>query len=121
MVKGTGERAWIAGTSPAKPFLHISFPGRSRRRLSEMSARLEVTILLLEHDEADIFFFRRALASLNFPGNVRVVYSVAEARDYLHGRGKYSDREYFPLPDLIVSDLKVPGRTGMEFLEWLRG
>lgn len=79
------------------------------------------TILLLEHDEADIFLFRRALASLRFAGQVRVVSSVGEARDYLLGREKFADRKYYPLPDLIVSDLKVPGRTGIEFLHWLQG
>jgi CheY-like chemotaxis protein len=87
----------------------------------EMSAKRTKTILLLEHDQADIFFFRRALASLDFRGIVRVMESVADARDYLEGRWKYSDRHYYPLPDLIVSDLKVPGRTGLEFLEWLQG
>ena len=49
-----------------------------------------------------------------------MVGSVGEARDYLLGRGKFADREYYPLPDLIVSDLKVPGRTGLEFLHWIK-
>jgi CheY-like chemotaxis protein len=84
-----------------------------------MSARAP-TILLLEHDEADVFFFRRALTSVGYTGQVRVVHSVGEARDYLTGRGMFADREYYPLPDLIVSDLKVPGRTGLEFLHWVR-
>jgi CheY-like chemotaxis protein len=78
------------------------------------------TILLLEHDEADVFFFRRALMRAGFAGQVRVVGSVGEARDYLDGREMFADRRYYPMPDLIVSDFKVPGRTGQEFLEWLQ-
>lgn len=78
------------------------------------------TILLLEHDEADIFFFRRALARIGFEGQVRVVNTVGEAREYLEGRGRFADRRYFPIPDLIVSDFRVPGRTGHEFLQWLK-
>lgn len=78
------------------------------------------TILLLEHDETDVFFFRRTLAAVGFEGAVKVVGSVGEARDYLEGRVGFADRRYNPLPDLIVSDLRVPGCTGLEFLKWLR-
>lgn len=85
-----------------------------------MSGRREQTILLLEHDDADVFFFRRALTQLKFEGNVRVVATVGEARDYLLGRGSFANRRYYPLPDLIVSDFKVPGRNGFEFLQWLQ-
>jgi CheY-like chemotaxis protein len=80
----------------------------------------EAVILLIENEEADIFLFRRALAHLNFSGAVRVVGSVSEAREYLEGRGQFADRIYFPLPDLIVSDMNLPGVTGNAFLEWLR-
>src|SRR5688572_29932450 len=51
---------------------------------------------------------------------VRVVGSVSEARDYLTGRGAFADRDYFPVPDLIVSDMNLSGVTGNVFLEWLR-
>jgi CheY-like chemotaxis protein len=77
-------------------------------------------VLLIENDEADIFLFRRALAQLKFFGTVRVVGSVSEARDYLSGHGAFSDRAHFPVPDLIVSDMNLPGLTGNVFLEWLR-
>ena len=43
-----------------------------------------------------------------------------EARDYLEGRGTYANRRYYPLPDLIVTDFKMRGQTGVEFLRWLR-
>jgi CheY-like chemotaxis protein len=77
-------------------------------------------ILLIENDEADVFLFRRALSKLNFAGDVHVVTSVSQARDYLEGRARFSDRRYFPLPDLIVSDMNLPGATGVVFLEWIR-
>jgi CheY-like chemotaxis protein len=77
-------------------------------------------ILLIENEEADVFLFRRALAQMNFRGTVRVVSSVSEAREYLLGSGKFRDAEYFPCPDLIVSDMGLPGETGNKFLEWMR-
>ena len=80
---------------------------------------LEV-ILLIEDDESDVFFFRRALSSCRFQGQVRVVPNAWQARNYLEGAGDFRDREYFPLPQLIVSDLHLPGATGVEFVKWLR-
>lgn len=84
-----------------------------------MGARM-TTILLIENDEGDVFLFRRALSRVNYSGSVRVVGSVSEARAYLEGTGAFRDRDYYPVPDLIVSDMNLPGPTGNDFLEWLR-
>jgi CheY-like chemotaxis protein len=77
-------------------------------------------MLLLENDEADIFLFRRALLRLRFKGTLRVLSSVTEARSYLLGNAPFDDREYYPLPDMIVSDMSLSGETGNDFLRWLR-
>jgi len=77
-------------------------------------------ILLIENDEGDVFLFRRALSRLDYSGAVRVVGSVSEARSYLEGTGAFADRGYYPLPDLIVSDMNLAGQTGNDFLSWLR-
>jgi two-component system, chemotaxis family, response regulator Rcp1 len=86
-----------------------------------MSARMkEPVILLLENEDNDVFFIRRALAAIQYKGQVHVVATATQARSYLEGTGEFKDRAYFPMPDLIISDLKMPGKTGVEFLEWLR-
>jgi CheY-like chemotaxis protein len=86
-----------------------------------MSARMkEPVILLLENEDNDVFFIRRALAAVQYKGQVHVVATATQARSYLEGTGEFKDRAYFPMPDLIISDLKMPGKTGVEFLEWLR-
>jgi CheY-like chemotaxis protein len=77
-------------------------------------------ILLLENDATDIFFFRRALGRLGYQGTIKVVAAATEARSYLEQTGEFADAEYSPRPDLIVSDMKLIGSTGNEFLEWLR-
>ena len=79
------------------------------------------TILLVEDFDADVFRFRCALSSLNFQGKLRVAATVSQARDYLEGRGGYSDRAYYGLPSLIVSDLQFRGESGWQFLRWVRG
>lgn len=84
-----------------------------------MGARV-TTILLIENDEGDVFLFRRALSRLNYAGAVRVVGSVSEARSYLQGVTPFTDRDYYPMPGLIVSDMNLSGPTGNDFLEWLR-
>ena len=77
-------------------------------------------ILLVENDEGDVFFFRRALSSCHFRGDVRVVGSAWQARDYMEARGEFRDRSYFPVPALIVCDLHLPGASGLDFLKWVR-
>jgi CheY-like chemotaxis protein len=39
---------------------------------------------------------------------------------YLAGAGEYADRSKFPLPALILLDLKLPGMTGLQLLQWMR-
>lgn len=52
---------------------------------------------------------------------------VAEAGDggetiaYLKGHGKFANREKFPVPDLLLLDLKMPVKDGFAVLEWLGG
>src|SRR5581483_8402563 len=43
-----------------------------------------------------------------------------EALLYLEGRGRYADRGAFPFPVLILLDLKLPGMTGFQLLQWMR-
>src|SRR6187455_1159237 len=42
------------------------------------------------------------------------------AIDYLNGADSFCDRARFPLPSVILLDLKMPRKTGFEVLEWIR-
>src|SRR5688500_9564098 len=77
-------------------------------------------ILLAEDDENDVFFFERAAREANIANQISVVRDGQSAIDYSSGAGEFSDRNRFPLPCVIVLDLKMPRKTGMEVLEWLR-
>jgi len=76
-------------------------------------------ILLIEDRESDALLFRHALTSVSFNGDLRIAMSPWEAREYLEGHGNFSNRERFPLPNLIVCDLHMAGNT-IDFLKWLR-
>jgi len=78
------------------------------------------TILLTEDNEDDIFIFERAFRKSGATNRLEVVRDGQEAHDYLAGAGKFADRKQFPLPALMLLDLKLPLRNGLELLEWLR-
>jgi CheY-like chemotaxis protein len=79
-------------------------------------------ILLAEDDPNDVFFFERALSKFGFPAaSLRVVNDGEAATAYLSGEGQYASRSEYPLPALVFLDLKMPRKTGMEVLAWLRG
>jgi two-component system response regulator len=51
---------------------------------------------------------------------LRRVYDGAEALDYMEGKGLYADRRQYPVPDVVLLDLKMPRFDGYNFLKWLR-
>jgi CheY-like chemotaxis protein len=79
------------------------------------------TVLLVEDDLNDIFLVKRAFKLARVKNPLQVVTDGQEAILYLKGDGKYADRETYPLPKLIVMDIKMPRRTGFEVLEWAKG
>jgi len=78
-------------------------------------------ILLIENDDGDVFFFRRAIAKTGWSGEVRVVGTATEARAYMENAHPFTDKEYYPRPRLIVADYRLSGHTALEFVEWLHG
>ena len=77
-------------------------------------------ILLAEDDENDIDLIRRAFAEVRFTNPLHVVHDGEEVITYLKGEGKYADRDNYPLPALLLLDLKMPRKDGFEVLKWIR-
>jgi CheY-like chemotaxis protein len=78
------------------------------------------TILLVEDNDNDVVFMRRALANAEVLNPLQVVTDGEQALDYLTGAGNYSDRIKYPLPILTFLDLKLPTKSGLEVLSALR-
>src|SRR2546422_248808 len=77
-------------------------------------------ILLVEDDENDILVMTMALEKAGLTCPVCTARDGREAQDYLSGAGKFADRQAYPLPYLILLDLKLPRVMGLEVLKWLR-
>lgn len=76
------------------------------------------TVLVLEDDANDVFFIQRAFEQNGFTGKIVVLENGQLGIDYLSGAGDYADRQKFPLPDIIITDLKMPQVGGFDFLRW---
>lgn len=78
------------------------------------------TILLVEDDPNEIYLTRRAFQKANINVSLQIIDDGDSAIAYLSGTGEYADRQRFPIPKLILLDLKLPCRSGHEILAWLR-
>lgn len=77
-------------------------------------------LVLAADDEAtDRLILKLAFERAEITAPLVIVEDGQEVIDYLTGKPPYADREKFPLPGLLLLDLKMPRLTGFDVLEWL--
>jgi len=84
-----------------------------------MDASLD-SILLIEDETDDVLLIERAFRKAGIANPLQVVRDGEQAVNYLDGHGPFADRAQYPLPVLILLDLKLPRLSGHEVLRWLR-
>jgi CheY-like chemotaxis protein len=77
-------------------------------------------ILYAEDDPNDVEIFKIAFRRATLPQTLHVVDDGEAAIHWLSGKGPFADRAQFPLPDILVVDLKMPKKTGLDVLQWAR-
>jgi CheY-like chemotaxis protein len=76
--------------------------------------------LLVEDDLNDVLLMQRAFRKANLTFPLHVARDGLEAIAYLSHQGQFADAARFPVPKLILLDLKMPRKDGFETLAWLR-
>lgn len=77
-------------------------------------------ILLIDDREEDVLLIRRAFSKARILNRLEVLWSGEEAVAYLSGSGKFANRDEYPVPTLVLLDIKMPGMDGFEVLNWIR-
>ena len=77
-------------------------------------------ILLVEDNRMDVELTLDAFKEARLLNTIYVSPNGQDALDYLFGRGKYADRITYPMPNLVLLDLKLPGVDGFEVLRQVK-
>jgi two-component system response regulator len=80
----------------------------------------QAVILIAEDLPEDALLIRRAFREALVPNPLHFVADGEETIAYLAGEGKYSSRDEFPLPGLLLLDLNMPKIDGFEVLRWIQ-
>lgn len=78
------------------------------------------TILMADDDPEDCLLTQDAWDEYGSPHSLRFVRDGAELLDYLNHRGKFADRDDYPLPGMILLDLNMPKKNGHQALKEIR-
>ena len=78
------------------------------------------TLLVVEDEQDDVALLQRAFRRVGLVNPVAFVHDGEAAIEYLSGGGTFRDRNVHPLPGLVLLDLKLPRKSGLDVLAWLR-
>ena len=69
----------------------------------------DAQILVVEDNPDDVVLLQRAFSKAQAKVQLHFARNGQEALDYLSGVERFADRKSYPLPTLLIVDLKMPG------------
>ena len=85
--------------------------------MTDREAAGSADILLVEDNPGDVRLTQEAFDEAQIDGELHVATDGEDALDFLYCRGAHADT---PAPDLVLLDLNLPKRSGIEVLEEIR-
>jgi CheY-like chemotaxis protein len=92
----------------------------SSREVVRRRAKTTAGILIVDDNHEDKYFLVWALKTLDLNCPIQVLSGGDEAISYLSSKPPFDDRTRFPIPQLMLLDLKMPNVDGFEVLQWLK-
>ncbi len=80
----------------------------------------DMRLLVVDDDENDRFLLKHGFLRAGINVSIEMVNGGEAAVQYLSGAGAFNDRAKFPLPNLVLLDVKMPILDGFEVLRWIR-
>jgi CheY-like chemotaxis protein len=110
----------IASIEKLAQALNLSVSSLFQRAANGGRSNELVEFLLVEDNPYDVELTKLAFAKARITNPLHVVPDGAEALDFLFGTGAYQHRAYAPLPQVILLDLNLPGKSGLEVLRRIK-
>jgi CheY-like chemotaxis protein len=77
-------------------------------------------VLSADDNEDDNLLLSAACMRCRVSFQLQIVNDGQEVLEYLSGIDRFADRNRFPFPDILLLDLKMPCKGGIEVLDWRR-
>ncbi|SRR5581483_862882 len=100
--------------------LELSVPALFQRATPGNGSRHLLEILLVEDNPRDVQLTLHAFEKARITNPVHVAGDGAEALDFLFGTGRYRKRAEMEPPQIILLDLNLPKKSGLEVLREIK-
>jgi len=80
----------------------------------------DLKVLVVEDNPNDVVLLKRAFSKGGPEVPLQFARDGQEALNYLKGVNHFADRTTYPLPTLLVVDLKLSGIDGFDIIKWVR-